>query len=199
MTALDLSSYTGLVAVSLLTLNVLMGLLLGLRYSPWRSWPHRRFNYFRVHDWTGYLALLLVGIHAALLLVVRSPHFRLLDVLDPLVGPKQPWINALGAAGLYVLTFVVVTAYFRRRFDRATWKVLHYLAYLVAALTFAHGILADPTLTNKPVDYLDGEKVYVEVCLLLVAAATYLRVRLGRDRATVTAGAGALSGATDTA
>ena len=59
MSLLELSSDVGLVAVWLLSLNLALGLLLGLRYNPWKHWPHRRFNYFRIHNWTGYVALVL--------------------------------------------------------------------------------------------------------------------------------------------
>jgi hypothetical protein len=48
LTVLDLSAYVGLVAVGAVTLNMLLGVLMAFRYSPHRSWPHRRFNYFRV-------------------------------------------------------------------------------------------------------------------------------------------------------
>jgi hypothetical protein len=46
MTTLDLSSYVGLSALYPLTVNLLLGLLLSVRYSPWRQWPHRRVNCF---------------------------------------------------------------------------------------------------------------------------------------------------------
>jgi len=44
---LDLSAYVGLAAVGAITLNMFLGLLMAFRYSPHRSWPHHRFNYFR--------------------------------------------------------------------------------------------------------------------------------------------------------
>ena len=52
LTVLDLSAYVGLAAVGAVTLNMLVGLLMAFRYRPHRSWPHRRFNYFRFHNWT---------------------------------------------------------------------------------------------------------------------------------------------------
>src|SRR5262249_54964301 len=30
------------------------------------SWPHHRFNYFRLHNWSGYLALFLSILHPAI-------------------------------------------------------------------------------------------------------------------------------------
>ena len=73
--------------------------------------------------------------------------------------------------------FVVLTSYFRRELGRRTWKTLHFTAYGVAGLFFVHGILTDPKLKDAPIDFFDGEKVYVELCLLLVIVAVGYRVR----------------------
>ncbi|MDQ6769497.1 MAG: hypothetical protein M3Z54_05880 [Gemmatimonadota bacterium] len=78
---------------------------------------------------------------------------------------------------LYTLSFVVLTSYFRRELGRKTWKALHYTAYATAGLFFVHGILADPNLKDAPIDFLDGEKIYVELCMLIVVVAAVLRVR----------------------
>lgn len=61
--ALDLSAYIGLTAVGAVTVNTFLGTLMVLRYSPVRSWPHRKFNYFRLHNWCGYIAFM--GLRAA--------------------------------------------------------------------------------------------------------------------------------------
>ncbi len=174
---LELSSDAGLAAAFLLTGNLLLGLLLGVRYNPWRRWPHRRINYARIHDWTGYVALAVTGLHVVLLWAAREPGFGLAQVLWPLASPKQPVINTLGAAALYVLVVVVVTAYFRRRMPRHTWKLIHLSAYAVAALFLVHGVLSDQTLKNRSVDYLDGEKVAIEACGLALVLATGARIR----------------------
>jgi hypothetical protein len=38
-------------------------------------------------------------------------------------------------------------------------------------------VLTDPNLKDQPIDFLDGEKVYVELCLLIVIVAVILRIR----------------------
>lgn len=182
MSAIELSSDVGLVAMGLLTLNLLLGLLLSVRYNPWTHWPHRRFNYFAVHNWTGYVALAVSALHPLILLFSSTAGFDLLDLLYPVYSPKQPLENTLGAIGLYALAVVVASSYVRRRMNRTTWKRLHYVAYAAAAAFYVHGILTDPKLENRPIDYFDGEKVLVEVCLLLVAAATAWRVRYALRR-----------------
>ena len=177
MSALDLSSDVGIVAVFVLTLNILLGLLLSFRYNPWKHWPHRRINYFRIHNWTGYVAMALVLLHPVLLLASSTAGFGVIDILYPVNAPKQPWINTVGAVSLYVLLVVVISSYFRSEISRGKWKLLHYGAYIAAALFFVHGVWSDPTLKDAPIDYLDGEKVGIEICFLIVVVASALRLR----------------------
>ena len=169
LTVLDLCAYLGLVAVGAVTLNLLLGMLMALRYSPHRSWPHRRCNYFRLHNWSGYLALLVSLLHPAILLINQHPRFRLLDLVYPVHSPSQPLENTVGAAGLYVLAFVVVTSYLRLRLGRHLWKSFHFTIYLAAAALFFHSLFTAPGLKDDPIDWLDGGKLFVESCFLLIA------------------------------
>jgi predicted ferric reductase len=182
VTAIDLSSDIGLVALYLLTANILLGLLLSVRYNPWTHWPHRRINYFKLHNWTGYLALVISGLHPVVLLFSSTAGFGVIDVLYPVHSPKQPVINTLGGASLYLLAVVVVTSYFRVEIGRRRWKLLHYITYITAALFFVHGVWTDPTLKGAPVDLLDGEKVGLELCALAVIIASAFRVRYALRR-----------------
>lgn len=177
MTALDLSSYFGLAAMTLLTLNILIGLVMSVKYNPVRNWPHRRINTFKIHNWTAYIALTSAAIHPVIILFSSTAKFTLVDILYPVNAPRQPWINVLGALALYTLAFVVVTSYFRRELGRQKWKTLHFTAYGTAALFYVHGIFTDPSLKDSPIDFLDAEKVYVELCLLLVILAAAARIR----------------------
>ncbi len=177
MSPLDLSSDAGLVAMVLLTVNILLGLFLSARYNTVRSWPHRRLPIFDIHNWTAYIALGLILLHPALLLFVNEAHFRIVDLLFPIHSPKQTLFNCLGAAAFYCVVFVVATSYFRSRLGSRLWKKLHYVSYAAAGLLFVHGILVDPALKNQPPDLLDGEKVLIEVCALLIIAATIWRIR----------------------
>jgi len=177
MTAVDLSSDAGLVAMVLLTVNILLGLLLSARYNTLRSWPHRRLPVFDIHNWTAYIALGLIVLHPLLLLFSDTAHFHVIDVLFPINSPHQTLFNSLGALAFYCVLFVVVTSYIRSRLGSRLWKKLHYVSYAAATLLFVHGVMIDPDLKEKPPDFLDGEKVLVEVCALLIIAATVWRIR----------------------
>jgi predicted ferric reductase len=180
MTAVDLSSYAGLTAMLLLTLNVLLGLILSTRYNlPVRWWPYGRRRIFDVHNWTAYIALGLVFLHPVLLLFSATAKFHILDTLFPLNSPGQRLYNCFGAVTFYLILFVVLTSYLRKRMTFRLWKALHYVAYAAGATLFFHGIMIDPNLKKEPPDFLDGEKVLIEICFLLVLAASVLRLRYG--------------------
>jgi len=109
MTVLDASADLALAAVFLLTFNAGLGLLMAARYSPYRQWPHRRINIFLFHRWTAYLALTTVLMHPAVLLLLRSPKFRVMDLLLPVHSPSQPTVNTIGAMSLYLVLTVLLT------------------------------------------------------------------------------------------
>lgn len=182
MSAIDLSSDVGLAACFLLSFNLLLGLLLAFRYNPWTHWPHKRFNYFTLHNWTAYVALAAAALHPILVLFVKDPQFRLIDILVPIYSPLQPTVNTLGALSLYALIVVVATSFARHQMTRATWKLIHFTAYACAPLFFVHGILSDQTLKGQAVDIFDGEKVAIEACLVLIAGLAGWRLARGLSR-----------------
>jgi predicted ferric reductase len=173
----DITTYLGLAAIYLLSLNVLLGLLMSARYNPWKRWPHRRINLLKLHNWTAYVALGLAVLHPIPLLFLDKPHFRVADVLYPVSSPEQPIINTLGAISLYLLAFTVITSIYRAEIGRQRWKPLHYLTYVVAALLIVHGAATDQHLDNSPMDLLDAEKVGIEACGLVILIATIVRFR----------------------
>jgi predicted ferric reductase len=185
-TAIDVSSVVGLIAVGIFTAQILIGLLLSVGYNPLRQWPRRKIKLFTFHNWFGYIGLATAATHALMLLLVQNKSggrlFRVFDLFVPIWSPIQPLPNTLGAIAFYLVSFVVLTSYFRKVFGRTRWKLLHYTAYAAALVFYVHGTLADPQLQNRPVDWIDAEKVYVEACGAIVAFATAWRFRARRVR-----------------
>lgn len=177
MSAIDISSFAGLTAMVLLTVNILLGLVLSARYNTVRQWPHRRLPIFDIHNWTAYVALGLILFHPIVLLFSSTAGFVPLDIIWPVHSPKQTLYNCFGGAAFYCVIFVVVTSYFRSKFGSRLWKKLHFVSYPAAFFVFLHGILIDPNLKGLPPDYLDGEKVLIECCALLIVGATIWRIR----------------------
>jgi methionine sulfoxide reductase heme-binding subunit len=185
-TAIDVAGTMGLIAMVLLTLNILMGLLVSTNYNSKKQWPYRKLPMplFRIHNWTGYTAMCVALLHPVILLFVNSKQgkFTVGDLLLPLHSPFQTFYNNLGALTLYSFALVVVTSYFRPKLGYRPWKKLHYVAYFAAAMMFIHGTLIDQNLKNETPDFLDGEKVLIEGCFLLVVAASIWRWRYGSEK-----------------
>jgi len=137
---LNLSAYVGLFAVGIVTLNLILGMLMAMRYSPVRSWPHRRFNYFRLHNWSGYIALVLSILHPLILLFNKPIRFRIVDLVYPIHSPSQPFENTLGGIALYLVAIVVLTSFLRLQLGRRLWKALHFTIYIAATAVFWHGL-----------------------------------------------------------
>ncbi len=183
ITVLDLSAYVGLTAVGAVTLNMLLGTLMAFRYSPVRQWPHRHFNYFRLHNISGYVALSLAIIHPIVLLFDKTAKFRVIDLLYPVHSPSQPLENSIGAIALYVVAIVVVSSYLRIRLGRRLWKSFHFTIYIAATALFWHSLFTDPALKNSPVDWFDGGKLFVEACLTIIIVLVALRYRHSLNKA----------------
>jgi sulfoxide reductase heme-binding subunit YedZ len=182
ITVLDLSAYLGLTAVAAITINMLLGVLMAFRYSPVRNWPHHRFNYFRLHNWTGYLALVVTILHPLTLLLNKSPKFRVFDLLYPVHSPQQPLENTIGAIALYIVALMVVTSYFRIQLGRRTWKAFHFTVYLGAVALLWHSLFTDPDLKGGPITWLDGGKLFVEACAVIILVTSLLRWRHSRKK-----------------
>jgi len=186
MNAIDFAAVVGLTAVVLLTLNILMGLLVSTNYNPARDWPRKKLPWplFRIHNWTGYLALAVVCLHLVSLLFVESKvaRFGIGNVLWPPGSQGQTLFNCLGGLAFYGFLLVVVTSYLRPKLRYRRWKKLHYTAYGAALVMFLHGTLIDQNLKNATPDYLDGEKVLVEGCFAVVVAASVWRWRRGTEK-----------------
>jgi DMSO/TMAO reductase YedYZ heme-binding membrane subunit len=184
-TAIDISSVVGLIAVGIFTAQILLGLLLSVGYNPLRQFPRQPLKLFTFHNWLGYVGLATAALHPTILLFSSSAGFGIGDILVPIWSPTQPIPNTLGAIAFYLVAFVVLTSYFRRLFGRHRWKQLHFTAYAAAAVFYVHGVWADPLLKNRPPDFIDAEKAYVEGLALLVIAATIWRFNYGRRTARI--------------
>lgn len=184
MEVVDISSVTGLMAMGALTLNLLMGMLLGTAYkthSFYKKLPARlkKISVFKLHNYTAYVALLLVLLHPALLLFDAATKFTWIDVVFPINAPHQRFWVSLGAIALFAVLLVVITSQkaIKKRMGFRAWKNIHLVSYLTACLFLVHGLVMDPELKDRPVDWLDGEKLLCELCIIVLLVATYFRTK----------------------
>jgi DMSO/TMAO reductase YedYZ heme-binding membrane subunit len=186
---LDLSSTIGLIATAVLTFNILLGMMLSTAYrrSPlWKKLPAtlKNISIDSLHNWTAYVALALAAAHPLLLLPDTASKFKWKDILFPVDAPHQALWVVLGSLALYALIVVIITTQkvVKSRMGFRAWKNIHLISYGTALLFVIHGIVMDPQLKDRPVDWLDGEKLISELCGLAIVAAAIIRYRYYRRR-----------------
>jgi len=184
---LDLSSTLGLIATCALTVNFLLGILLSTAYrrSPlWKRMPEwvKKISLDDVHNWTAYVALVFALAHPVLLLPDAALKYRVADILFPVNAPHQAFWTVLGTLAFYALVVVIITTQkvIKNRLGFRAWKNIHLISYGTALLFAVHGVFMDPELKDRPVDWLDAEKMVSELCGLVLVVATVVRWRYYR-------------------
>lgn len=180
----DISAVLGLCAMVGLTINVLLGMLLSTAYKThplWKKLPSslRKVNVRTLHNWTAYLALTLVLLHPVLLVFDPGTKFTLADILFPLHAPHQRLFVAFGWLAALALVTVIITTQklVMKKISFRLWKNIHLISYGTALLFIIHGLKMDPELKDRPTDWLDGEKLLCEACLIILLLATYFRFK----------------------
>ncbi len=181
---LDISSMLGLVATGVLTFNLLLGMLLGTQYQTNKTWKKlperlRRINIRTLHNYTAYVALAIAFLHPVVLLLDKTLDITLTDLLLPVNYRHQPFYMTLGSISFYALLIIVITSIgpLRKALSFSTWKNIHFISYILALLFLVHGFFMDPALKDKAADPFDAEKLLSELCFLILAIASFYRIR----------------------
>jgi len=121
---------SGVVALGLLTVTVVLGLLNRSRVTSDR-WP--RFVIDRLHRNASLLAIAFLCVHIVTAITDTWVSVRLVDVFIPFRGTYRPLWVGLGATAVDLLAAVIVTSLVRVRLGVKTWRGVHWLAYLAWA------------------------------------------------------------------
>jgi predicted ferric reductase len=106
-----------------------------------------------------------------------------MDLVYPVHSPSQPLENTVGAIAVYMVVFVVGTSYLRVRLGRHLWKAFHFTIYFAAVAIFWHSLFTDPDLKKSPVAWLDGGKIFIETCAIMILVMSTLRWRYSLRKA----------------
>jgi len=181
---LEFSNYAGLASAVVLTINFFLGMLLATAYRANRYWKKlpqnmQRLDVNDIHNYTAYIAWGLIVLHVLFLLLDKASKFTFIDVVFPLNAPNQNLFVAFGTVSLYAITVVIITTQkvIKRKMSFRAWKNIHLISYSTAILFVLHGIFMDPHLKNNQPDFIDGEKLLLEFCGILLVVASVIRYR----------------------
>lgn len=181
---LQLSNYIGLIATCILTFNIILGMMLSTAYKKhnyWKQLPERirKISVLDLHNWTAYVALVLVLLHPILLLFDPATKFKFVDIVFPINAPHQKLFVAFGTFAMFAIIVVIITTQkkVKKKMSFRAWKNIHLISYGTALLFIFHGIVLDPQLKDRPVDFFDAEKLVSELCAIILIIATILRYK----------------------
>lgn len=184
MQTIDLSGTLGLTATVILTFNILLGMMLSTAYKNkmwWQKFPEKikTINVTDLHNYTAYIALVIVFAHVILIPLDAASKFNFIDIIWPLHAPHQSNIVLLGTISLLALIIVIITTQkiIKRKMSFRLWKNIHLISYATCILFIIHGLLMDPELKDRPTDWIDAEKLLSEICGIVLIVAFGMRYK----------------------
>jgi predicted ferric reductase len=132
-----LSRSTGLVALVLLTLTLVLGITASSRLGT-AGWP--RFVTQALHRNVSMFVILLLGAHIAVVVIDDYVPIRPVDAAVPFVATYRPIWLGLGVLSVHLLLVLVLTSLLRQRLGYGTWRAVHWIAYLSWPAAVVHGL-----------------------------------------------------------
>jgi sulfoxide reductase heme-binding subunit YedZ len=160
---------SGIVALVLLTLTMLLGLATTNRTRA-RNWPG--YAQQELHRRISLIALVLVGIHVVTSVLDSFVDISWAAVIVPFTSSYgRLWVG-VGTISLDLMVAVLVSSLLRSRLRPATWRALHWLAYLCWPVALAH-TFGMGTDAGEP-----WVIALAAVCILSVGTALVWRLRV---------------------
>lgn len=130
-----ISRASGVLALVLVSLAVLMGLAMAARALPARSLKRA---VARLHEHVALAALAALAVHGLSLLGDRWLKPGLLGIAIPFAMRYRPAFTGTGIVAGYLLLVVAPSFYVRRRIGAGRWRKLHRLSPAVWVLSVIH-------------------------------------------------------------
>lgn len=184
---IDISGALGLIASGILFVNMVLGMFLSTGYKKsirYKKLPEKikAIDVYQLHNYTAYAALVFTLGHILLIPLDSASNFTYSNLIMPWTAPHQSNIVILGFIAFIGLLLLIITTQkvIKQKLGFKTWKKIHLAAYTMAILFSVHGLLMDPLLKDRPLDWLDAEKAFSELLLLAVIVSSFMRYQYHR-------------------
>ncbi len=172
METIEFSGIIGMVGLAALAINFMIGLCIWSAISF--QLPYQ-LTFLQLHKLTGYTAAISILAHIVLIPLDPKSGFSWTDLLLPAWTQHQPLANTLGSVAFYLIGVVVISSYFKEQIRLPVWKTLHYVSYFAVVPLVLHSVITDPKLEDRPIDWLDAEKIFVLLCCFVIITLSVYR------------------------
>jgi sulfoxide reductase heme-binding subunit YedZ len=128
---------TGVVALVLLTLTVVLGVL---SRSGRSVAGLGRFGLNEVHRTAALTGVGLIVVHIVSLLLDPWAQLRVVDLVAPFLAEYRPFWLGFGTLALDVLALVTVVSLLRDRVGPRVFRAVHWLTYALWPMALLHGL-----------------------------------------------------------
>ena len=168
---------TGIVALILLTLTMVLGLVTTSRARV-RHWPG--FAQQEIHRRISIIAVVFLAIHVLTSILDTYVHIGWLAIVVPFTSPYSRFWVGLGTIAVDAMVAVFVSSLLRSHLKPGTWRAIHWLAYASWPIALMHTFGMGTDSREHWVIVLGA------LCLLSVGLSLAWRVRAtAKRRATV--------------
>lgn len=163
-----IASAGGFTAYILLTLSVIEGLALSLKFQSAR-WP--RIINSEMHNFLSLLGLIFLVVHVLAVWIDPFTKFGLSAILVPFVSTYRPLGMALGIVSLYLGIAIAFSTWIRPKIGYKWWRRFHVLTLVIFVFATLHGIIAGSNSSSLWAMALYG----ISSMIVLVLTAQHFR------------------------
>lgn len=131
------SRATGLVALPLLTVSLVLGIV-GAGRAASERWP--RFTVAALHRNIALMSVLFLAVHISTAIIDPYAGIGWLDAVLPFRSVYRPFWLGLGAVALDLMLAVVITSLLRPRINLRVWRAVHWAGYACWPIAMTHGL-----------------------------------------------------------
>lgn len=180
------SRATGLVALPLLTVSLVLGIV-GAGRGASERWP--RFTVAALHRNIALMSVLFLAVHVSTAIIDPYAGIGWLDAVVPFGSVYRPFWLGLGSVALDLMLAVLVTSLLRPRISLRLWRAVHWAGYGCWPIAVAHGLGVGGRDSGL------GWVLSLNVtCVVVVLVALFPRLRAGRHPDTAARRAATLGG-----
>lgn len=134
------SRATAIMSYLILWFSMVWGLLLTGRITGKKPGPAGAND---LHKFTSIFGLGLGLIHGLLLTADKYLHPQLAQIFIPfsIQNYRPNWVG-LGQINIYLWAVLLLSYFIRKWIGQKTWRVMHFLSFVVFALSFFHGVFS---------------------------------------------------------
>jgi predicted ferric reductase len=135
-----LARSSALIAYLLLWASMVFGLIITNKMA--RVWPGGP-TAFDLHQHVSLLGLAFALFHGLILVGDRYIGYTVGQVMIPFagVGYRPEWVG-IGQLAFYLLALVSLTFYVRKAIGHRTWRMIHFLSFLLFVMALVHGVMS---------------------------------------------------------